>query len=415
MDRFLVVSADAHAGPPADQYREYLDAEFRPQFDAHQAELRKMADDLRAAGLSGNGSDNADFIRRWEKLTGGDGGLLGAHDSEYRDKLNDTEGIAVEVLFPDADVLGSGRVSSSPFGSGLGGGRGYDEDVAMAGARAHNRWVADFVAKSPGRRIGLAVLPMLHTIETAVQEVRDAHTLGLRGVMIPPRWYDYPAYNDPRYEPLWAVCAELDMPVHTHAAAGPVDYEMGSPGYMGIMSSEAQWWGVRPLHVLLWSGAFDRHPNLKFIPAELGSSWAVDLFYKADEKWLGENHNTAKFGDTNPFQKMVKDKPSDYLGRNIFIGASTPGQIDMDHRQGLDDAIMWGSDLPHPEGTYPFTKYWIRTRYGSLDEQQARNFLGLNAVKCYDLDVEELQPIVDEIGPTEDDIFGDSPMEAAPF
>jgi predicted TIM-barrel fold metal-dependent hydrolase len=412
VDRFLVVSSDGHAGPPANQYREYLEDRYKPMFDEHQQKMREQIEVLRGSGLRG---DNRDFVRRWEKLTGGDGGLLAGYDSDHRNNVLNKEGIAAEVLFPDADVLGTGRVSASPFGSGLGGGRGYEPDVAMAGARAHNRWLADFVAKSPERRVGLAVAPLLHDIDVAVTEIREAKTLGLRGVLIPTRWYDYPAYNDPRYEPIWEVCEELDMPVHTHAGAGPTDYEPGSPGYIGLIASEAGWWGYRPLHVLLWAGVFDRHPGLKFIPTELGNYWAEDLFRKMDEKWYG-GHNTAKFADDNPFRKCVKEPPSAYLGRNVFLGASTPGQEDMDRRGGrINEAIMWGSDLPHPEGTFPFTRYWIRTRYHDVPEDQTRKLLGSNAARCYNIDTAALESLVEEIGVTEDDIYGDSEMEAAPF
>ena len=37
--KYLVVSADGHAGPPAHVYRDYLDPSFRVAFDAHQEAL----------------------------------------------------------------------------------------------------------------------------------------------------------------------------------------------------------------------------------------------------------------------------------------------------------------------------------------------------------------------------------------
>ena len=107
MDRFLVVSSDGHAGPPANQYREYLEDKYKPMFDEHQQKMREQIEMLRGSGLMG---DNQDFVRRWEKLTGGDGGLVAGYDSERRNEVLNNEGVAAEVLFPDADVLGTGRV-----------------------------------------------------------------------------------------------------------------------------------------------------------------------------------------------------------------------------------------------------------------------------------------------------------------
>ncbi len=64
------------------------------------------------------------------------------------------------MLFPDADVLGTGRIASSPFGTGLGGDNS-DPGQAVAGSRAHNRWLGDFVAQDPVRHIGVAIIPAI--------------------------------------------------------------------------------------------------------------------------------------------------------------------------------------------------------------------------------------------------------------
>ena len=68
---------------------------------------------------------------------------------------------------------------------------------------------------------------------------------------------------------------------------------------------------------------------------------------------------------------------------------------------------MWGSDLPHPEGTFPFTRYWIRTRYHDVPEDETRKLLGTNAARCYNIDTVALEPLVKEIGVTADDVPAD--------
>src|SRR4051794_3131959 len=104
MDRYVVISSDGHAGPPADVYRDYLDPAFRERFDAHQREM----EELRKAFST----QDASFVQQWEEETEEDGGLLAAYDSAARLAVLDREGVAAEVLFPDADVLGTGRVAS---------------------------------------------------------------------------------------------------------------------------------------------------------------------------------------------------------------------------------------------------------------------------------------------------------------
>jgi predicted TIM-barrel fold metal-dependent hydrolase len=403
MDRYLVISADGHAGPPPSVYRDYLDPEFRERFDDHQ----RMMVELREA----MGHDDGKFRAEWEAETDGDGGLTAAFDSDARNAILDTEGVAAEVLFPDADVLGTGRIASSPFGTGLGGDNS-DPEQAVAGSRAHNRWLADFVQQDPVRHIGVAIIPaIIPDMHTVLELVVEAKELGHRGILIPTRWFDRPAYHDPIYDPLWALTEELGLVLHTHSGAGPSDIGMG-PGMLPIYASEAGWWAARPLAVLIWGGVFERHPRLKYSMAENGAWWVPDQIRKMDEKWIG-GHNTRKFGDA--FRVGLSMKPSEYLDRNCFFAASTPGEDDIDRRHliGLGN-LMWGNDLPHPEGTFPYTRYWIRERFRDVPEDETRRILGLTAAQVYGVDVDAIGPLVERIGPTPEEVHGDAQLARVP-
>jgi predicted TIM-barrel fold metal-dependent hydrolase len=405
MDKYLVISADGHAGPPAQVYRDYLAPDLRDRFDEHQKMMVEMRE---AMGREGND----EFRTKWEEETDGDGGLTAAYDSAARNAILDREGVVAEVLFPDADVLGTGRVAASPFGTGLAGAVGDTREI-VEGSRAHNRWLADFVREEPQRRIGVAVIPaIIPDLETVLQLVREAKELGHGGILIPTRWFDRPAYHDLWYEPLWALTEELGLVLHTHSGAGPTDIGMG-PGMLPIYASEAGWWAARPLAVLLWGGIFERHPDLKYSMAENGAWWVPDLIRKMDEKWVG-GHNTRKFGDA--FRKDLSMKPSDYLNRNVFFAASTPGVDDIDRRDDIGVGnLMWGNDLPHPEGTFPYTRFWIRERFSDVPEEETRRILGLTAASVYGVDVNALESLAEKIGPAIDEVHGDTPAERVPL
>ncbi len=396
MSNYLVISSDGHAGPPPEVYREYLEARYRQAFDEHQAELE--------AGRMVNTA----FVDEWDDETG-DREMRAGYDPAVRDAILDTEGVAAEVLFPDADVLGTGRLASSPFGSGLGSGAGVDPDAVRAGARAHNRWLADFCATNPARRIGVAVVPVTAGVDDAVAEVHSAARRGLRGVMIPTRWFDAPAYLDLSYEPFWAACAEADMVVHTHSGAGPADYPLG-PGFVPIYAAEAWWWAARPFWVLLLSGVFERHPALRYSIAENGAWWVPDMVARMDEKWHG-GHNTRKFGDT--FRVDLSMPPSAYVDRNCWFAASTPGvdEITRRHAIGVGN-LLWGNDLPHPEGTYPHTRRWIAERFRDVPPDETARILGLNATEVYRVDVDALTTIATAIGPSVDEVHGTAAASA---
>ena len=146
-------------------------------------------------------ASNSDFQAQWEEETDGDGGLTAAFDSSARNVVLDEEGVAAEVLFPDADVLGTGRVAASPFGTGLAGAAGDPREV-VEGSRAHNRWLADFVSEEPERRIGVAVIPaIIPDMDTVLTLVREAKDLGHRGILIPTRWFDRRRLSRPVVRP----------------------------------------------------------------------------------------------------------------------------------------------------------------------------------------------------------------------
>jgi predicted TIM-barrel fold metal-dependent hydrolase len=65
---------------------------------------------------------------------------------------------------------------------------------------------------------------------------------------------------------------------------------------------------------------------------------------------------------------------------------------------GLEQ-IMWGSDYPHPEGTWPHTREYLVKTFADFPEADGRKILGDNAIAFYGLDRGKLQTIADEIGP----------------
>src|SRR5215468_1973596 len=176
-DRYLIISADAHAGLPCEEYRPYLDPQYYPAFDAFLAERQENRDLQMQL--------NYDYITHWE--TEHAEGLRGAFDAEQRDKEMDADGVAAEVIFPDADAITG--MESPPFGAGLSAGLIEDPELAFAGARAHNRFLVELCAESPERRAGIGLVPISHDVTRAVAEIEWlAEHDGIRGIMIPTMW-----------------------------------------------------------------------------------------------------------------------------------------------------------------------------------------------------------------------------------
>ena len=65
---------------------------------------------------------------------------------------------------------------------------------------------------------------------------------------------------------------------------------------------------------------------------------------------------------------------------------------------------MWGSDYPHDEGTYPYTREHLRQRFAGARRTKLRAILAGNAAKLYGFDLDKLAPYAAEFGPTVDEL-----------
>jgi predicted TIM-barrel fold metal-dependent hydrolase len=331
--------------------------------------------------------------------------LTGAWD--YRQRLNmlTKDGIAAEVIFPD----GITEKNTPPFGAGLGlSPKDMVPELQWAGAMAHNRWLAELCANDPARHIGVASIPLLWDVEQAVEAVRWCVDNGLKAVMIPTMWYQQDAYHHVKYDPFWEVCEDLGVIIHFHSGPAPHAEYFGDgfpaedrrdefPGAMGVFVSEVMWWLYRPLTFMIWGGVFERFPKLKVMIVEGGTMFMLPPWLRLLDFQYSEGDISAKLGD---FKSHLSLSPSGYFQRNVGIGASCVRRADIEARDEIGlDKIMWGSDFPHPEGTWPNTKQYYKDTFSGLPEHDGRKILGGNAVDFYGLDKSKLRAVADEIGP----------------
>ena len=414
MDRYLVISSDCHAGLQPERYRDYLDPQYREEFDRQHAARMAM---LQQAGAA---LEMAEESAKWasDKASG----LAGAWDHDKRIEVLDGDGVAAEVLFPD----GLTEQNSPPFGGDLGiSPQGANPELQWAGARSHNRWISEFVAMAPERRVGLALVPAFWDVDESVAEIHWAREHGLGGILLPPMWFDQAPYHHPRYEPIWAACQDQGMIIHFHSGPAPMQDYFGAalfgggtpgetpvelPGALGIYVTEVCWWLVRPLVFMIWGGVFERHPTLKAAITEGSSVWAPELLELMDQRY-SDHHFSAKLG--TGYKKHIPLKPSEYFRRNIRIGSSCMSrrEAEMRHEIGIG-TIMWGTDYPHPEGVWPITHKMMVETFHGLPEHEIAQMLGGNAAEFYGLDTEKLNALAARIGP-EKSLFRDPPAQGS--
>ena len=148
--------------------------------------------------------------------------------------------------------------------------------------------------------------------------------------------------------------------------------------------------------VPIWGGVFERHPGLKVAITESTCVWVPEALQLMDQRY-SETHYSAKLGD---YRSHLSKSPVEYFQSNVMIGASCMPrrEAELRHEIGVHN-IMWGSDYPHPEGSWPYTRKQMVETFHDLPDAEIAQMLGGNAAEFYGLDTEKLAPIVARVGP----------------
>jgi predicted TIM-barrel fold metal-dependent hydrolase len=181
------------------------------------------------------------------------------------------------------------------------------------------------------------------------------------------------------------------MPIHTHGGEG---LPLGDfPGSSSIFFTEVVWFAHRLFWFLLWSGALERHPRLKLVLTEQFADWIPDMLRRLDAQYEGTV-------STMTMTEGLSMKPSEYWARQCHVGASFMSRLECERRHDIGVGnILWGSDFPHDEGTWPDTHDALHTTFDGVPEVELRAMLGENALRVYGFDRGALLPHAARVGP----------------
>jgi predicted TIM-barrel fold metal-dependent hydrolase len=374
MNRYTLISADTHAGGSHAQYREFLDSRWHEDFDAWRGRYRNPFRDL----------GDARRLRNW--------------DDDMRNSQQDADGVVGEVIFPNTvpPFFPSFVLFARPP-------KPDEYARRRAGIQAHNRWLEDFCGRFPQRRAGIGQI-FLNDVDDAIEDVTWIAQHNLRGGVllptIPPDVDWIKPLNHPDYDRLWAVCQDLDVPVNVHGGTGSPAY-LPVPSSALIMLAEVSHYSRRPLLFLMLSGVFERFPRLKLVLTEQGCSWLPPLLAQLDSLMAGIRDNGAIGELRFKPEHILPKSATEYFRQNVWLGISFPKTDDVAAaRETLGvDKVMWGSDYPHDEGTYPYTTLSLRQIFHDWPEADLRKVLAGNAASLYRFDLTALAEPASRLGP----------------
>lgn len=384
----LVASADGHVGLPTPQYRPYLDPVHRAPFDAFLATYRHR--------WSVNEPSSVLDAAAWDWWKGNPRyeahGIASLSDPALRLAEMDADGVAAEVLFSDDQ-----NENTAPWLAGgiiqVGIGGVFPTELRLAGARAYNRWLAEFCSAAPDRLLGTIAIPTLIDVEGAVAEVRRAHAEGLRHSVLVPLEYSQPLLHHPRYEPFWRVCCELDLTVSVHLGDGSPEWVGNDRWDFAVIVMETFFNARRPLWCLVFGGVLERHPGLRVVFVESGADWVPGTLAHMDELATGKTWRAAR---ECPLPRL----PSEYWRRQCFVSNSLMRRPDIDRRAEIGvDQMVFGSDFGHHEGMWPEIPRFLRELFEGVPVGEVERIVGENFLRAYHADPTALRKIAASIGP----------------
>jgi predicted TIM-barrel fold metal-dependent hydrolase len=288
----------------------------------------------------------------------------GSFDPHARIKDMDEEGVDVSILYPSIGLTYGGM---------------RDPELAAACCRAYNNWMADFCKPYPQRLYNVAPVPLID-VDAAINEMRRVvKEHSVKSVAIRPNPYNDRRISDSAYNPFWAEAQELDCTIAIHSA---VSGELPTAGFERYPNFFQRMIIAHPLEQqmacmdLTCGGVLEKYPRLRVAFLEAGGGWIGYWLARLDEFF-------EKIGHMLPPLTL---KPSEYFRRQCFVSCE-PDDVALKTAVplGLEDILMWASDYPHFDCTFPGVVDELRESCDSLPESAQRKIMGDNAARCYGL------------------------------
>jgi predicted TIM-barrel fold metal-dependent hydrolase len=285
------------------------------------------------------------------------------NDLSYRYRIMREDGIGGECVFPTIGLYI------------------WDMDDGVLGracCEIYNDWIYESIQSKSDRHQCAGVIPTWST-EDAVKEIARVKAMGLGAIMLPLRGVPW-EYNSPNWEPVWEAIEDTGLPIVMHQGSGHDMLFYRGPGAAVANLLATQSMAPRSTGLLATSGTLERHPGLHFVFIETNISWLAWAMETLD------SYYDAFLANPGWVRPELQEKPSFYIKRQIHSTFQwDPSGLANIPRTGTAP-LMWGSDYPHSEGTYPHSRKIVQEQFGEIDRGQAEAILGGTAIDLFNFD-----------------------------
>jgi len=293
-----------------------------------------------------------------------------AYTPAERLKAMDAAGVDTSVLYPTVAGL-----AGEAFG------RLEDPELELACTQAYNDWLIEEWAAASDRFVPQCIVPIWPG-EATVAEIKRAVAKGHRGVVfpsLPMHLRKVPHVSGPEYDPVWAVCEELGVPVCLHAGASP-ELQYSPPSALKPTLAEALDAVTKPVSSVFvislysFSRVLLRHPRLRVVLAESALSWGMLYMEWADHQF--EHDGLAREG--------YELKPSEMFRRQCSFTSWFDAVAPFADYVGADH-ILWSTNFPLATSSWPRTRETIERCFRGVSTETREKVLWKNAAGIYRL------------------------------
>ena len=363
-----LISGDSHVEEPSSLWYENLTATMRDALPTELSQRNETASLFaKQIGIAG-ASDTKGVTDAAVAAGAADPDSLRALtvDLDRRFAVMREDGIAGECIYPTAGLYVWNIA---------------DPAVGEACCLLYNDWIHDALESRSPRFRCAGMIPTWN-VEAAVAEVERIAGLGLAAAMLP--LVGTPEYNHRRWKPLWHSIEETGLPVVMHQGSGHDMLFYRGPGAAVTNLLTTQSMAPRATSLLATSGVLADHPGLHFVFVETNVGWlswtmcTVDHYYEAFQEYEGW------------VRPILPEKPSTYMARQIH-GTFQVDPVAIDNLRTTGTApLLWGSDFPHAEGTYPRSRETVMELCKDLDIETSADILGGTAARLFRFDPDVL-------------------------
>lgn len=378
-----IFDADAHIDPPHDMWKDYLPSHLKDRapkiIHEDDGDYIEFEGNRRPFMMINNqaGREGKNF-----KMKGRLADQRKVWDPETRLADMDADGMDYALLF-----------GGGPLGS-------FDNELYVASYEAYQNWVMDFASIAPNRLFPVGYVPMRDIDETC-EHVKRLAKKGFKAINLPAfpqnpdAWKTSSGvkalkegqvsaltgdpkgelqYYQPEFDKLWSTIVDAGVVVTFHLGArvprfGQKEFFLADMPMSKIAMAE-------PIAIFIFNAIFDRFPDLKIGSMESGVGWFAWFTEYITRTWEKQRYWT---------ESPLKNPPSHYMDNNVwgsFIQDRT-GILNRNLPGGKN--IMWSSDYPHSETTFPKSRDIILRDFEGIPEADVQDIICNNAKRLLNI------------------------------